>query len=257
MNKPFTIIYTSQQCSHCNHFRGDGKPSEDKDWSPTLIKKILGGSTSVSEIHLDKMKPTFDNIIQFNEYTINNNSLVRTIFSKENGKIKYNVEVNGLFNLDKSNQLKLYVWNLQLPLQLKKIRSNIIEGKLISPILKENPENEHVKNIFKLIKKKLTLEEYDELLDNEFDFKWWLNNNVPQTLGLLVPFYPCWIFVDINEWIESLKTKTRPIYGHVSSCNVLQLSNGSYEVKMLDEIEDPLETLKNVNSGKYSLFYKK
>ena len=99
------------------------------------------------------MKPTFDNIIQFNEYTINNNSLVRTIFSKENGKIKYNVEVNGLFNLDKSNQLKLYVWNLQLPLQLKKIRSNIIEGKLISPILKENPENEHVKNIFKLIKK--------------------------------------------------------------------------------------------------------
>ena len=258
MNKPFTIVFTSQQCSHCNHFRGDGKPSEDKDWNPSLIKDFLKQSLSLTEINLDKMSPDMNNIIQFNEYTKNGDKLIRAIFLKENDKIKYSVEVNGVYSEELSKKLKMYNWDLQLPSQLKKIRENIIKGDKISSLLKEKAENEHVRQIFEQIKRKLSLEEYDNLLDNEFNYKWWLNNNIPSTLGSLIPFYPCWLFVSKDEWHDSIESKDRSIYAHVSSCTVLQSKDdGSYEVKMTEDMEDPLETVKKINSGEYSLSYKK
>ena len=44
-DSPIIVLFTSQDCGHCQEFRGNGIPTEKQKFSPTFIKDLLlGGS---------------------------------------------------------------------------------------------------------------------------------------------------------------------------------------------------------------------
>ena len=117
MDIPFVIIVTSQKCSHCVKFRGpNGKPDNSREWSPKLINKLLTGKENptgnpnaisrVIEINLENMDTDASSIHQVNEYIFYDNNLERHIYTKNGKEIKYDVEINGNRDTQKSELLK-------------------------------------------------------------------------------------------------------------------------------------------------------
>ena len=271
---PITIVVTSRMCGHCIHFRGDdGKPTDDKLWSPKLIKSMLTGeenptvnskyiSKMVVEIHLSNMNIPSDNIIQVNEYNlINLNgkiSLRRIIFTRRKGdKISYDVEIDGISYPELAlKQKQLYIEN-----QLFNQLILLYNGDL--SILKEIPENNIVKSIFDKIKEKYPNAEsnksndfktfLEDLYDNMFGFRWWLSKNIPYQIENLVSAFPSWIFVAPSQWTNSILNNS-PLYGVVNSSVVLKNKDGNYYSERSEEDEDPKITLQKILNKTYSLY---
>jgi len=80
--KPILLFITSSTCDHCRDFRGiDGRPSDDKEWSSSLIRKYLTGTTESSynkkllcskiiEIHDSGPGDNISKISEFNIYVM-------------------------------------------------------------------------------------------------------------------------------------------------------------------------------------------
>ena len=275
MIKPIVVIVTSKTCPHCIHFRGDdGKPTDDKQWSPKLIKKILTGvenpttienlkSEIVIEIHLSNMNIPSDNIIQVNEYNlINNNgiSLRRIIYTRrKNDIISIDVEIDGILHPELSKSKKNSYYEEQLPIQCYKLFLGDFD------VLNEEPENDFVNEIFveayEILNEALVNldsgksddfnSRLDSLFESKFNFKWWLSNNIPNKLQYLVSSFPSWIYISPILWYNSIVYDS-PLYGVVNSSTVTKHQDGTYSADR-DNNEDPFVTLNKINIGEYSL----
>jgi hypothetical protein len=119
MKSPIIILITSQQCGHCVHFRGDGTPRENQEWSLETIRRYLTGSSlriknpemqaaSLINIHLSTMQVDTDNIIEVDEYVINDNNgkIYRNSFIRHGDDIEYRVEIEGKYSKSGSTQLQ-------------------------------------------------------------------------------------------------------------------------------------------------------
>lgn len=92
----FTVIFTSKSCSHCIDFRGmNGKPTDDKEWSPKMVREILTYSTHLFEINFQTLDNDIDGIIQINEYILHDDKIYRYIYNNKNHSVEFLAEVDG------------------------------------------------------------------------------------------------------------------------------------------------------------------
>ena len=257
-NKPFVFIFTSQKCGHCRDFRGDGNPSNDKEWNRKLIENILKDASSLIEINLYEMNPNFENIIEVNNYKIIDDNLIRYKYEKEaNGSISYKAYINGKENEQLSKQFEKNIWDNKLPDQLLEFRDNLFKKDFLKILeKKQNPFNIKLNKIYNKINNSTSLYELDKIINEEYNFMWWLNDTIPQTIMNLIIYYPTWIFISQNEYISSLNKEDRQIYGHVLSCDV-NIINNQIDIQMNNDQNSPLDDLIMIIDGKINLTIKR
>ena len=200
---PMIVFFTCSQCKACVDFRGyDGKPSDNKPFKTSLIRKLLSGSNEstngkklkcsrIINIHDNYFGTKIDNIYEFIIYSLIPSNLVVTddliyklmedenqiigdsilriaiIRNQLNDRMEINVEFDGNENDHRCNQIKelveeFFIWN-HIPIEFKELRDYF--------------RNNSSKNIRQIISDQLREDEfYDVLLREYYNYENNYNN---------------------------------------------------------------------------------
>lgn len=286
---PMLIFVTCQQCPHCIEYRGiDGKPSDDKEWNSSNIRKLLMGDNgqlkcsrlinihdsqsgpylkNISEFIIYCMvstdvQPNFFNLLMADEPLIVGNSILRVaILRGQENQMKIEVELDGEKYGHKCDKIReqvedFFMWN-QIPREFEQLKDffekhNLKYEDIVTPELKQDSFYSILQEHFSKFSNNPL--EYTAAIKKRFNYDWFLDTFFPVKLRDLEIFYPSWLLILPKEWGRGLSCNgSEIVYAKVRGCNTVLVGNKYKSTRVNNEkIED---VITQYYSGKIALTY--